>query len=76
MCQILNDLHQMVLRDAVSVGDSLDGGELITMKFQVKEHTKRVVGMDRQLHEKGISSGYLRITAKISHWEAQRGPIR
>jgi hypothetical protein len=54
--QILNDLHQMVFRDAVGVCDPLNRRQLFAMQFQVKKNAKRVIGVDGELHGDGLSS--------------------
>ncbi len=48
--QLMRDLHEMVLGDAVAVGDLGDGGEAVVLDGEIHQQAKRIVAIDGEPH--------------------------
>ena len=48
--ELVYDLHQVVLRDPVGVGDFGDGNQLVGSQRKADQHSQRVVGVSGKAH--------------------------
>ncbi len=59
--QLMGDFHQVVLGDAIALGNLLDCREPIVLKRQIHQHTQRVVGVDGQAHTISSAGSYKKV---------------
>jgi hypothetical protein len=66
--ELLHHLHQMIFRNAVGVGNFLDGRKSFVAGRQVQDHAERVVGIVSQSHgnESAFDARFAQKTLSVS----------